>query len=474
MPLFSESSTACQSQDVASSHWRESIPRRLIEFVLLALVLLVISLHLNYVWKVRAAVPHQDDWSLLDEMFQSFDTHRVGAWIFHSRNGHFVVPANLAYLVSFRYLSLDLTPLRFLNFPIFLLAFLLTAHVINIGVSSRFRRFYLYLGACFPIFNFCHWGHFTVGAGFTTILSAVFGGIGLYYIAKAMDLSRRRGNSLAIGFGSLVLSILSFGTGYAATAAAILLFALVGLKKLTPSRPVPGFDLAVYCSAFALGLLAIVSYPLNHLNFEIINTVFHTVLIAGSVCSSLFDDKNSVMAQNVAFVGGLILVFASLLIGGDFTIKQTRRPPVWPIFSVALTLFGLFGCVAVAVSRSHLPEGDFLSTRYTLYPSICLLGILLYFSSSGILLLTSMWCFAAAGYLVGAVNELQIAPYRPAAFESIERAIRNIDKVSDEELQGTLFWWENTEAVRRVVERMRRDRLNVFRGNNRNTSEAQH
>ena len=99
---------------------------------MLALVVLVISLHLKYLWDVRTAVPHQDDWNLLDKMFQSLDAHRVGAWVFDSPNGHFLVPAALAYLFSLHYLSLDLTPLRLLNFPICLAAFFLTAHVINV------------------------------------------------------------------------------------------------------------------------------------------------------------------------------------------------------------------------------------------------------------------------------------------------------------------------------------------------------
>ena len=74
-----------------------------------------------------------------------------------------------------------------------------------------------------------------------------------------------------------------------------------------------------------------------------------------------------------------------------------------------------------------------------------------------------MWCFAAAGYLVATVKELQVAPYRPAVYKAIELAIRNIDNLSDEKLRATLYWQENTEGVRRVAARMRRDRLNVFR-----------
>jgi hypothetical protein len=154
-------------------------------------------------------------------------------------------------------------------------------------------------------------------------------------------------------------------------------------------------------------------------------------------------------------------------------MKQTPRNRLLPIFSLALVLFGLFGCVAVAGARAQLPDGEFLSSRYTLYPSICLLGTLLYFGCSRVFLLTNMWCFAAAGYLVATVKELQVAPYRPAAYKAIELAIRDIDSLSDEKLKATLYFRENTEGVRRVAARMRRDRLNVFRGS-RNSSDAQH
>jgi hypothetical protein len=476
MSPLSKSSANCQSQDTASiakePYWPKLIPRGLTEIVLVALVVLVISMHLKYLLDVRTAVPHQDDWSLLGEMFQALDEHQVGAWVFQSRNGHFHVPGALAYLVSLRYLSLDLTPLRLLNFPICLAAFFLTAHVINVDVRSRFLRFYLYLGACFVVFNLCFWEHFALGGTFTIILSALVGGIGLYYIAKATQLSRKRGNNLAVGFVFLIASILSSGLGYLAAAAALSLLILIGLKKLTVSRPIPGYERVVYSLACALGLLAIASHPLFHLKSRIVQTAFHSMLVAGSVGSSAFD-TNSLMAQNVAFVCGVILGVASLSIGFDFLLRQTPRNRLLPIFSLALVLFGLFGCVAVAGARSQLPDGEFLSSRYTLYPSICLLGTLLYFACSRVFLLANMWCFAAAGYLVATVKELQVAPYRPAAYKAIELAIRDIDSLSDEKLRTTLYFQENTEGVRRVAARMRKDRLNVFRGS-RNTSDAQH
>jgi hypothetical protein len=475
MSLLSKSSENYQSREAATtaneSYWPKLLPHGLTEIVLVALVVLVISMHLKYLLDVRTAVPHQDEWSLLDEMFQALDEHRVGAWVFYSRNGHFRVPAALAYVVSLRYLSLDLTPFKLLNFPICLAAFFLTAHVINIDVRSRFLRFYLYLGVCFVVFNLCLWEHFSTG--FSTILSTLFGGIALYYIAKATQLSWKRGSNLAVGFGFLIASVLSFGVGYPATAAAILLLALPGLKKLTVSRPIPGCGRVVYCLACALGLLAIASHPFFHLKSRIIQTVFHSVLVAGSVGSSLFDDKNSLLAQNVAFVCGVMFVVASLSIGFDFLMRQTSRSQLLLVFSLALVLFGLFGCIAVAAARSQLPDGEFLSSRYTLYPSICLLGTLLYFACSSVFLLTNMWCLAAAGYLVATVKEQQVAPYRPAVYEAIAFAIRDIDNLSDEQLRATLYWRENTEGVRRVAARMRRERLNVFRGS-RNASDTQH
>jgi hypothetical protein len=454
------------------SYWSKLIPRGLSEIVLVALVVLVISIHLKYLLNVRTAVPHQDEWSLLDDMFQSRDEHRVGAWVFHTRNGHFLVPATLAYLVSLRCLSLDLTPIRLLNVLIGLTEFFLIAHVINADVRSRFLRFYLYLGVCFLVFDLCLWEIFSQSCTFSASLSALFGGLGLYYIAKAMQLSLKRRSNLAVGFGFLIASVLSFGLGYAATAAAIVLLAFSGLKKLTVWRPLRGYEAVVYYLACALGLLVIASHPLFHLGSRIIKVVFHSVLVAGSIGSSLID-KDSLMAQNIAFVCGVILVVASLSIGVDCLIRQTPRSRLLPIFGLALVLFGLFGCVAVAAARSQVPDGEFLSSRYTLYPSICLLGALLYFACSRVFVFTHIWCFAAAGYLVATFKELQVAPYRPDAYKAIELAMRNIDNLSDEELRATLYWRENTEGVRRVVARMRRDQLNVFR-RSRNKSDGQH
>ena len=46
----------------------------------------------------------------------------------------------------------------------------------------------------------------------------------------------------------------------------------------------------------------------------------------------------------------------------------------------------------------------------------------------------------------------------------VELVMRNINHLSDEQLRASLYWPLKTDGVRRVVARMRRDRLNVFRG----------
>jgi hypothetical protein len=442
------------------SNWRQLVPRRLAEIVLLALIILVISNYLKYLLEVSTTVPHQDDWNLLDNMFLALDSHRIGAFVFDRPNGHFMVPAALAYLASFRYLSLDLIPVRLLSFPICLVAFCLTAHVVNAGVRSPFLRFYVYLGACFVIFNLSSWGHITLGFGFTTVLSALFGGIGLYYIAKAAQLSWRY--NLAVGLGFLIAAVLSFGAGYAAAPAAISLLALLGLKKITVSRPIPGYESSIYCLAGAFTILAVASHPLFHFESRVITTIFHTILVAGSIGPSAFD-SNSLMTQNVAFVCGVVLVVASVSIVVDFLLRHMPRRPLLSSFSLGLVLFGLFGCVAVAVARSQLPVGEFFNTRYTLYPSICLLGTLLYFACSRVFWLAHMWCLAATLYLVATVKELQVAPYRPAVYKAIEIAMVNIDNLPDEQLRTSLYWRENSAGVRRVVARMHASHLNIFR-----------
>jgi hypothetical protein len=445
------------------SYWSKLIPRSPAEIVLLALVVLMIAVHLKYLRDVRTTVPLQDDWNFLDNMFRSFDRHRIGVWVFDSTNGHLVVPASLAYLFSLQYLSLDLAPFRLLNFPICLAAFVLTAHVINAEIRSRFLRFYLYAAACFIVFNLCYWGHFALGCGFSAILSALFGGIGLYYIAKATRASANWKRDLLAGLVFLVASVLSLGAGYAATAAAIALLVLSGLKRLSVSRPMPRYRLVIYWLSCMLGLLAVVAHPFFHLTGRIIKAVYHTVLVAGSTGSS-FLDKTSLTAQNVAFACGIILVVASLWIGFDFLTRRKYPDRLLRIFSLALVLFGLCGCVAIAVARSYLPNDEFLNSRYTPYPSLSLLGILLYFACSNIFFLTHIWCFLAVSYLLGTVREQQIGFYRPQMYQKIEIAMKDSDNLSDEQLKATLYFRENTKGVRRVISRMRRDRLNVFRG----------
>lgn len=451
------------------SYWPKLIPRTPGEIFLVGLVILVISVHLQYLLDVRTAVPHLDDWNLLEKMFRALDTHRVSAWIFDSTNGHFLVPAALAYLFSWRYLALDLAPLKFLNFPICVVAFLLVAHVINAEIRSRFLRFYLYAGVSFIIFSLCFWEHFALGSGFAALLSTLFGGVSLYYFAKVAQPSSPWKSSLLAGLLFLLGSILSLGAGYAAAVAALSLFLITSLKRALFSRSLPRYETAASYVAFAFGLLGVVSHPFFQLKSRILRAFFHSVLVMGAVGSS-FLDRNSLVAQNVAFVCGLVLVIASLWIGLHFWRRETGESRLLPIFSLALVLFGLFGCVAVAVGRSYLPVGEFLNSRYTLYPSLCLLGILLYFACSKIFLLTNMWCFTAAAYLLATVRENQVGFYRPGVYRAMEVAIRTPENLSDDQLRAALRWRENTKGVRKVAARLRKDRLNVFRSDNQNNT----
>ena len=54
--------------------------------------------------------------------------------------------------------------------------------------------------------------------------------------------------------------------------------------------------------------------------------------------------------------------------------------------------------------------------------------------------------------------------FRMQLYQRMEIAIRNSDTLSDEQLRAALHWRENTKGVQKVIARMRRDRLNLFRG----------
>jgi|CZKQ01.1.fsa_nt_gi hypothetical protein len=436
------------------------MPRNKTQALFAVLALFVIVAHLFYLWGVRTVVPHQDEWMLLSDMFKAIDAHRVTAWLFGSHNGHFVLPARLAYLLALNCFSLNLEPLRLLNFPICLGTFLLTAHVINLHIRQRFLRFYLYLGTCFVVFNLCVWEYFSQGGGFTAMLSALFGGIGLYYIASSTQPELNRGKNVALGIAWILASILSFGFGYPAVGAALGLLMIVTFKLYIPAHLKRALPYVAGSMLGALGLVAIASHPVFNLGPRIFANVFHFLLVAGSIGAFPFDAGE--MALNAGYFFGLILFGLIMWTTYDFVLHQPARPRLLPVFSVGLVLFGLFGCGAVAAGRWMLPVGEFLSPRYTVCPSICLLGSLLYLAQARIFLLANVWCLVAIGYLLSSVKEQQVGRYRPAVYQAIENAMRNVDALSDEQLRSTMYFRENTEAIRRVAKRFRKDRLNIF------------
>ena len=106
---------------------------------------------------------------------------------------------------------------------------------------------------------------------------------------------------------------------------------------------------------------------------RVVQAVFHSTLVMGASASS-FLDRHTVLAQNVAFICGLILLIASLWIGSHFLRRQTHASRLLPTFSFALVLFGICGCWAVAIGRAYLLR-RVLNSRYTLYPSSVSWGV---------------------------------------------------------------------------------------------------
>jgi hypothetical protein len=446
-----------------SRNWAKLLPRTPAEIVLVALVAFVICTQLAYLLRVSTAIPHQDDWNFLDKMFRAVERHQVAAWIFDSPNGHFVVPGALAYFVSWRYFSLDLSIVRLLNFPICLTAFFLIARLIKAHFKRRFLRLYLFAGASFLIFNLSFWEHFAQAGGFSAMLSVLFGGVGVYYIAKALRLSSPwKSYPFLIGLLWLFASVLSLGGGYAAVAAAVLLALSSILRKSEVSKRVPRYNITVVGLICALGVLAVVSHPAFNLNSRLVSAAYHSVLVAGSV-GSAFLDKNTVLAQNVAFACGMLLLFIALFIAFQLLKKQPSQQRLLPEFSMGLVLFGFFGCLAVAIARAYLPDSEFLSARYTPYPSIILLGSLLYFACSRLFFLTHIWCLAASVYVLATAKESQMGFFRAKLYNKITVAVQAADTLSDEDLRASLYWRENTKGVRKVIMRMRSERSNVFR-----------
>ena len=437
------------------------MPRTKCEILLALVALLVIGIHLQYLLAVRTGVPHQDEWSGLYGMFHSLDTGGIGAWMVSHHNGHLSVPSKLAYYVAFNFWSLDLTPLRMLNFPICLGAFLLTARAINLRVRRRSDRYYLYLGAAFIIFNLCLWEHFSQASAFCVILAAVLGGVGLYFVCRGCEADSGRLSSMAYGITLVAASALSFGLGYLAIAAGIAVPVLQQVGAWTRSAQPPRLRVLGHALLAVFALIGLMSHPAFQFSGRAFRTIHHFLLVLGSIMPSALEA--SPVAQNLAFIIGLMIALISLWILVDFLTTRPRRAAPLSLFSLSLVLFGVLACAAVAVARPQLPDQEFLSSRYTLQPSIALLGILLYLAGGRFFLMAHVWCLAATGYSVATLKERAVAPHRPAVYQNIENAIRNADSLSDEQLQGVLYWRENTPYVRSVAARLKKDRLNFFR-----------
>lgn len=434
--------------------------RKIVPLALWTLTFAVIVLQLTYLLIVRTGVPHQDDWRVLDAMFRAADAGQMTQWLFTPHNGHFLLPANLAYLFSWKLGALDLSWFRLLNFAICLGAWGLVASVVRRAVNPGLFRAYLYLGTALLIFDLNFWEHFSLAIGFSPMFAAVIGACALYQISSAIELPADRLRRSFLGIVLLACSVLSSGIGYAACFAAgatvIAVFAKARRRSRLPL--LPWLAVAIGC---AVMLCIALSHPYWRLDSIFLRFVLHFVLVAGSIWACAFDSPS--MTLNAAFISGTLILFLAMWASFDFSARTVRERQLLLIFAVSLIAFGLGACAAVSVARPRLPSGEFLSSRYTLEASICVLGLLLYATRSPTFLFSNVWCLIVTGYIFAAVREWQTAPYRPAIYKQIEAVMADIDHLSDEQIRKTLYFGEDTSGVRRVVGRMRREHLNYFR-----------
>ena len=405
-------------------------------------------------------MPHQDDWSLLNGMFRAVDAGEVSAWIFRPRNGHFPVVTNLGYYFTLQFMALDLSALRLFNFPICLAAFLLTLRVILRHVRSDAMRAYQALGAACLIFNLSFWEHFTVAGGFAALIALPFAGAGLYQLSTAFD-SPDRIRRATLAPILLGCAVLSFGSGYAAWLAAFLIVALVAWRNWETPRRMPSYPWILYCASGLLLLCIAASHPAFDLGSRFFRYVLHFVSVTGALWATPFDAAQ--MAQNSAFFCGIAVIALAMWAVLDFIIRRPQHGARLQIFAISLVLFGLAACAAVSAGRPGLPDGEFLSSRYTVQPAICLLGLLLYAARARTFLFANVWCLIITSYVFGAVEESQVGRHRPAVYSSIAAAMRGIEKLPDGDIGRTFYWQEDIPAVRRVVGRMQKERLNIFR-----------
>lgn len=419
--------------------------------------ILVIALHCRYLVITSFGIPQQDDWRALAEMFAHIDLQNKVGFVVARGNGHFAIPAKLAYLISWRYFHLDLTPLQLLNIPICLGAFFLLCLVISKVTAQWLMRSYLALGAAFIVFNLNFWEHFVVAGDFTALLSSLLGGIALYFISKFSATSKTRWRDLTLGSLFCLISILSFGIGYAALCASLSFLGIMEVRRwgALPRGTKPWL-------LIALGGVLLISNPAIAPPFAFSQDVFHTALVAGSLWAGSF--QAPFLAQEVAFICGGILLLGAGWIVIHFTCDERRG--FLPAFGLGMVLYGAFACLSVSIARAALPNQEFLSPRYTLEPSLALLGALLYFASRDRILLSHVWCFIFFAYLSGTVLENGTAPYRKRVIQAEAETIRHVTDLSDDQIDKT-FFWPDAIGIRKVTARLQSEQLNVFNSQRR-------
>ncbi len=432
---------------------------RLLNAAAIAGVALLGVLQFRYATIVCQPPPHQDDWTILASLFDAMHNGRLLTWLILPYNGHFIVAATLAFWADLRFLGLDLSWVRWLCPLISWISAWLWFRWLKRHTESGESIAVALFGGGLVIFSLSYWEYFSLAMGFSAYLSALLAGVGFVWLAEIFAGSQTRPRDYIRAGACLLGSMLTFGSGFGAVAAAFCWCILLSLGWRPGGRIRVPASLTWLIPA-ALALILLFSQPdLLPFNWPLRELVYRFCLGTGAAAAALVSNASVSLRESVAFGAGLILICLSthqlLLLPGRDSGDRSQ------LFGTGLIMCGLSTCLLLAYSRMFIPAEEMLSSRYSMHFALGLLGLIVCLRRQFIA--SPVFVSALALFvLIGGRHEWRTAPFRREAYNRISKEVLSLPSVSDEEIQKD-FYWSSPTDIRTVTHEMELARLGIFR-----------
>lgn len=433
----------------------------LLQFLLIFLILSPIIILFYYIFFFGVDVPYYDTWNNVPFIDDYLSNGLNGYSVFDSTGPYLGITSKLVTLFLVKFTNWNISYYYWIGFIFQLLTALTLVKIYdkpNNYVMNKELKYVWLIPILTALFSLRQWEN--ILASWSVSFFA-----GIFFTVSSFYLLSRENNK------AFIFAIISGLIGTVTFVAAILVWP-IGLVQLLVTKPIKNkqyfFQTTIWIIISIISFILLIPRTTNPTSVSLITSRLMVLpqrffLALGNSLSfeNSIDSISSVTTLLTGVILSVLLVFSIIYIVKHRMLRAVST-------EISVTLFGLASVIMIAVGRISLGAKQALSSRYTTYASIFLIGMILLIYKLGkskqvfrgfLIILTIL---TMSSNISVNVREFNTGKYRKEFFVNWGSNVRNFRTASAALLENPHFSPQEIRQFARVLEKYQ---LSVFRDN---------